>query len=199
MALLVLAINLPLWTTGCATMTTDFTSAARGESRGTGSFRAAIFDRGKDVRTESFTTHRVESELYREDAGGDVLVTRSAEPAFEATDLAPGKYRLRVSGWRDGNDTDSPSATRQKKFTIERGMHVEAKIVLNDYGAAISTGVALGVVVLVAAVVAALSSSWKWGGSSKGIKFDRAVRAPLTPRDEGPCRVETQVACEPVR
>ncbi|HWC64877.1 MAG TPA: hypothetical protein VG777_02260, partial [Thermoanaerobaculia bacterium] len=122
MALLALAINLPLWTTGCATMTTDFTTAARpGGTDESGVFHVGIFDRGRDVREQRLTRQRVSSELYRIDAGGESLVERSDEPEFDVSGLSAGKYRLRVSGWREGNQTDSPSATRQKNFTIDRG------------------------------------------------------------------------------
>ncbi|HET9795588.1 MAG TPA: hypothetical protein VFS34_14130 [Thermoanaerobaculia bacterium] len=197
-SLLVLALNIPLWTTGCGTVTTDLktTRHAPGAGTGTGAFNAAIFDHERDIAKNALTANRVESTLYREDPGGPVAIKQTAEPSFEVTDLPPGRYRLRVAGWRDGNASSAPSATRQKKFTIAPATRVQANVVLNDYGPAISGGSVVLIAIGIALVVA-LASSWSAGGdSTKGIKFDRTHATPMSGgRAVMPCSVESKVAC----
>jgi hypothetical protein len=190
-ALLALALNLPLWTTGCGTMTTDLSTIRSGPGVASrkGAFEAGIFDRERDISKNVYTANRVASELYRQDAKGSVLVTRTTEPFFEATGLEPGKYRLTVYGWRDGNASESPSATRHKTFTVAPGPRVRADVVLNDYGAAITGGSAVLIGIGVILVISAVSAL---GGGLGGLQ----TTAVAHHREPAPCAPDSKIACE---
>jgi hypothetical protein len=161
-SLLVLATLAPVLLDGCVSVDVSRAKTASAESS-TGSLEVVVVEKSGD---KTPTTSKIVTRLVRLESGVEIPVSESTDATWTKTDLAPGRYRLRVSHWIDEKGEARKFAkTDQESFKVRAGEFVQARVVLKAFptGPVITVAAVAGGAILLAALISALNS---WGSGT---------------------------------
>src|SRR5512143_638106 len=173
-SVLVLAALAPVLLDGCVSVGISRAKTAAAETA-TGSLEVVVVEKSGD---KTPTTSKIVTRLVRLESGVEIPVSESTDATWTKTDLAPGRYRLRVSHWIDEKGQPQKFAkTDQESFRLRAGELVQARVVLKAFptGPVITVAAVVGAGILIGVLVSALSDwgSWNLGSTKRSEELDR--------------------------
>jgi len=118
-----------------------------------GSVTVSCYDDMADMKVQLLTKRQMIMALYdgKPDRDGTNMVQQAESQTLKATGLLPGKYYLRISGWKDEDGKINDSKSRDYKLEIEPGKETLVSVIITDY---MKSGILVGGVVVGAVTVA---------------------------------------------
>ncbi len=157
-----------LFASGCSTVNVK-QIPSKEDLSGKGILIVTSFDTKGDMESNNPTSHQMIMAVYDGDPDDDdsKIIQQGEGPILRVENLLPGKYYLRIKGWKDEKGKIDNTKSRDMKFKIEPGKITEINLVITDYlkstilvgGVAVGTAAVLAVafsVVLVLALIAAI-------------------------------------------
>lgn len=142
--------------------------AATEDLSGKGVLIVTSYDTKGDMKEGRPTSHQMLLALYDGDPDDNdsKLIEEGGGPVWRVDNLAPGKYCLRISGWKDGDGDTDNSKAKDLKFRIEKGKITEINLVITDYlkstilvgGVVVGTAAVLSIAFSVLIVIALISA-----------------------------------------
>ena len=153
---------------GCSTVNVK-QIPSKEDLSGKGMLIVTSFDTKGDMENNKPTSHQMIMALYdgKPDDDDSKIIQEGEGATFRVENLMPGKYYLRIRGWKDEKGKIDNSKSRDMKFKIAPGKITEINLVITDYmkstilvgGVAVGTAAVLAVafsVLLVFALIAAI-------------------------------------------
>jgi hypothetical protein len=153
---------------GCSTVNVKQVPSKEDLS-GKGVLIVTSYDTKGDMDNNKPTSHKMVMAVYdgKPDDDDSRVIQEGEGPVLRVENLLPGKYYLRIKGWKDEKGKIDNEKSRDMKFKIEPGKITEINLVITDYlkstilvgGVAVGTAAVLAVafsVVLVLALIAAI-------------------------------------------
>ncbi|HEY9161470.1 MAG TPA: hypothetical protein VIS94_10335 [Desulfomonilia bacterium] len=153
---------------GCSTVNVK-QIPSKEDLSGKGILIVTSYDTKGDMDDNKPTSHQMIIAVYdgNPDDDDSKIIQEVEGPVLRVENLLPGKYYLRIKGWKDEKGKIDSSKSRDMKFKIEPGKITEINLVITDYlkstilvgGVAVGTAALLAVgfsVVLVLALIAAI-------------------------------------------
>jgi hypothetical protein len=118
-----------------------------------GSVTVSCYDDMADMKVQLLTKRLMIMALYdgKPDKDETKMIQQVESQELKAADLMPGKYYLRISGWKDENGKLNTSKSRDYKFTVEPGKETLVSVIITDY---MKSGILVGGVVVGAVTIA---------------------------------------------
>jgi hypothetical protein len=153
---------------GCSTVNVKQVPSKEDLS-GKGVLIVTSYDTKGDMESDKPTSHQMIMAVYdgKPDDDDSKIIKEGEGAVLRVENLMPGKYYLRIKGWKDEKGGTDNSKSRDMKFKIEPGKITEINLVITDYmkstilvgGVAVGTAAVLAVgfsVLLVLALIAAI-------------------------------------------
>jgi hypothetical protein len=145
-----LLVALTPWCVGCASgIYVKRNTDAGGESGG-GALEVRVFENWSDLHRDVVSNRKVFTELYRGESRSQELIREEPVSRWSASDLAPGRYVLRIRWFGETATSGAPSHVQDKPFVIRTGQTTVVDVVVKD-ARKTWVRVAIGAAVVIAA------------------------------------------------
>jgi len=140
--------------------------ALAGDAKAGATVRVRIYETTGARKSGLHTVRTVISELWREEGRDYVLVREAREAEWTAAELPPGRFRVNVDRWVDGNGNEQRLASSDRvTFTVAGGERVDVEVVLK-HPRRVVIGVVIPVVIIGLGALAL--HNWSPLGSTMG-------------------------------
>ncbi|MBZ5587275.1 MAG: hypothetical protein LAO05_01805 [Acidobacteriia bacterium] len=127
-----LLVVLTPWCVGCASgVYVKRNTGAGGDSDG-GALEVRVFENWSDLHRDVVSNRKVLTELYRDVSRSQELIREDPVSRWSASDLAPGRYVVRVRWSAKPPNMGAPSRVQEKPLVIRSGQTTVVDVVVKD-------------------------------------------------------------------
>jgi hypothetical protein len=137
-----LFLALAVLLSGCSTISEKSIPITENIIKGRGALMVSCYENKENMNKVIYTKHQVMMKVFdgKPDRDGTTMLKEYEGANLLMENLAPGRYYLRILGWKDDGVMNT-SKSRDFRVEVEEGKTSQVSLVVTDY---LKTGVVIG-------------------------------------------------------